>query len=206
MPGRAARPRSSATGRRRIWRRPPSPMSSRGWCSSRSTSTCRNISTKRDWVDGLAKRDRRVLGAVVCAAAGARGGNRAGNGADRETRDGPRRPPYHPEPAGPRICAEARLPRGDAAPAEIQSQLRHLHLPSANAEHADHDAPVSGSRFHPRSHRQARHQGRPSRPLARPHPRDGGAAQCRVQAFRRHHRGRSQNLDARCSSGPTSIT
>ena len=97
----------------------------------------------------------------------------------------------------PDYRAEAGVPRSDAAPAEIQSLVRHLRLPSAIAEHAEDDAPLSRGRLRPRSHRQARDQGGSRRSLAGPHPRDGGAAECRVQALRRHHRGRSQVLDAR---------
>ena len=43
-----------------------------------------------EWVDGLAELDRRVIGAVVLCRS-SKGGDRAGNGADREAQDGARR-------------------------------------------------------------------------------------------------------------------
>ena len=89
---------------------------------------------------GLGRRPRQARPARArrrrLSAAGARGQNRAGDGAGRETQDGARRAPSHPEPARPGICVEAGLRRSGPAVAKIQSHLRHLHLPFANAEHA----------------------------------------------------------------------
>ena len=93
-----------------------------------------------EWVDGLARARPPRDGRRRLPAARAGSGNRARDGADREAQDGARRAPPDPEPARPRVRAAAGLSRGDPSAAEIQPFLRSLHLASADAEHADHDA------------------------------------------------------------------
>ena len=144
-----------------------------------------------EWVDGLAGHDRRVLGAVVCLPLerGRAIEPEIARIAKLKTVRGVRRliqnqpdPEYVLRPGF--LEAMRLLPKYN-----LSFDVCILH--PAGAEHARDDAPVSRGFVHPRSHRQARDQGRPSRPVADAHSRDGGAAQCRVQALRRHHRGRA---------------
>ena len=158
-----------------------------------------------EWVDGLASHDRRVLGAVVCLPLerGAGIEPEMARAAKLKTVRGVRR--LIQNQADPDFVLKPGLYRGHPTLAEVQPLVRRLHLPCPGAQHAGDDAAVSRGFLHPRSHRQARNQGGPPRPMAGAYPRDGGAAQCRVQALRRHHRGRSKAGPA-ISSGPTSTT
>ena len=89
--------------------------------------------------DSLAKRDRRVLGAVACLPL------ERGEAIEPEIERVAKLPVVRgvrrliQNQPDPEFVLKPGVPRGAAAPAALQSLVRHLHSPSAAAEHAEDD-------------------------------------------------------------------
>ena len=143
-----------------------------------------------EWVDELARRDPRVLGAVVCLPL------ERGRAIEPEIEKiaklasvrGVRRliqnqpdPEYVLQPGF--LEALRLLPQYGLS---FDVCIFHSQTPNT----LEDDARLSGGRLRSRSHRQARDQGGSSRPVAPTSPRDGGVAERGLQTVRRHHRGR----------------
>jgi L-fuconolactonase len=150
-----------------------------------------------DWVDDLASHDRRVLGAVVCLPL-ERGAAiepemariaklKAIRGVRRLIQNQPD-PDYVLKPGF--LEAMRLMPKYNLS---FDICVFHPQLPNA----------LKMMRLCPEVAFVLDHIGKPGikgrsrRSVARPYPRNGGAAECRLQALRTHHRGRSQELDAR---------
>ena len=137
---------------------------SRGWSSSKSMSTCRNILTKPS---GSTASPNRIAECWVRRVPAARegGGDRAGDRPGRETQDGPGRAPPDPESIRSGFRAAAGLSRGDAAPAEydLAFDVCHFHCRRPTRCTMMRHVPTCPSS---RPHRQARDQGRAPRSVA----------------------------------------
>ena len=109
------------------------------------------------------------------------------------------RPAAHPAPSSTSPAGASARPSSKAVKmlAQYDLSLRHLHSASADGRRDRARPPLPGGELHPRSHRQARHQGRHPRAVVDPDQGARRAAQRRLQDLRRGHRGRSQELDLR---------
>ena len=137
-----------------------------------------------DWIDGLAKSDRRVLGAVACLPLerGAAIEPEIARIAKLPAIRGVRRliqnrpdPEYVLKPGF--LEAMRLLPKYNLS---FDICVFHPQLPNV----LKMMRLLPRGRVRPRSHWQAGNQGSYRRSLARSHPRDGVVAECRLQALR----------------------